>query len=94
MAFLLSGERPLAAAPSTSPVARAAKRLGSVFAATFSAVRASRRGRLSLITLDAMSAARLRDLGLTHEDVHAAARAPEALAGRALSAARARNGAR
>jgi len=83
MAYLLSSERPAAAAMPVRPT--------NLVARWFAAFRAARTRKLALASLMEMDEFRLRDLGIERQDVLEAARDPQASVGKVLTAARARN---
>lgn len=82
MALSLPGERSLAAASSASPFV--------AFVRWIARAQAARTRRVALKALLDLDHARLNDLGISRDDVTAALAAPT-LAGRTLTAARARN---
>ncbi len=86
MAFLLSSERPAAAAMPFRPT--------TVVVRWFAQMRATRNKRLALTALLEMDEARLSDLGIERQDIIAAARATEGTMGQLLHAARARSASR
>lgn len=84
MALSLSGERSIAAAPSTNPV-----RIAFVWIAGLKAARARRQALGNLAALDTGT---LRDLGITQADIAAALKASNGhTPGMILNTARARN---
>jgi len=83
MAYLLSSERPLAAAMPVRP--------RNPLARWFAAWRAARSRKLALASLLEMDESRLRDLGIERRDVLEAARDPNLALGHVLGSARARN---
>jgi uncharacterized protein YjiS (DUF1127 family) len=83
MAYLLSSERPAAAAMPLRPT--------NLLARWFAAFRAARTRKLALTSLLEMDEFRLRDLGIERQDVLEAARTPNASVGQVLTAARAHN---
>lgn len=81
MAYLLSSERPVAAATSASFL--------SGFYGWVVSLRKTRAQRVALVNLLELDDTRLADLGIERSDIHAAIRNPQRSAGALLSARRA-----
>jgi len=91
MAYLLSSERPAAAAMPSRALERIVVRPMSALATWVFTVRAKTARRDAIAQLRNLDAARLRDLGLEPMDIEIAARATTLSVGQVLHAARARN---